>query len=80
MRERIFEMELEANRLYNSYEKVFDTLINGIVNVVKSKEVDNELFLLTCFDNMNRELRSLLEQYFNINNSVDFKKFIYSNC
>lgn len=80
MRERIFEMELEANRLYNSYEKVFDTLINGIVNVVKSKEVDNELFLLTCFDNMNSELRSLLEQYFNINNSVDFKKFIYSNC
>lgn len=80
MRERIFEMELEANRLYNSYEKIFDTLINGIVNVVKSKEVDNELFLLVCFDNMNSELRSLLEQYFNINNSVDFKKFIYSNC
>lgn len=80
MRERIFEMELEANRLYNSYEKIFDTLINGIVNVVKSKEVDNELFLLAYFDNMNSELRSLLEQYFNINNSVDFKKFIYSNC
>ena len=80
MRERIFEMELEANRLYNSYEKVFDILINGIVNVVKSKEVDNELFLLACFDNMDRELRSLLEQYFNIKNSVDFKKFIYSNC